>query len=354
MFKSALRNSRLYLGKLFIDTQFPDHNLGLYKIKRMLFLRYDGKIGDYIVSSFVYDQIRKQNSHIQIDIVAAKANSSIIEKDKNINMLFIIKSKSYFSRIAMALHLRKHNYDILFDATHGLLRNRDLLFIRLVNASINIGYAKESYKLFNLNLPVKEVTTAIIYQQMMQLLGFQSSNINYVIPEDKKASEESEAFLDTLSEKKIIVVNLLGASRSRKFIKENAILLLSNVLSTFPNHTIVLLTYPQVNNWIQEIMDSFESKQVVSFLGTTSIFHTIKIIKESSLVITPDTVAVHIADAYNVPLVAFYSMEKENFVHWHSIQDNSIMIRYQNNINQLTETQFMDALQQALVLTNLN
>lgn len=354
MFKHALRNIRLIIGKQLIDKPISKCHLNVGNLSKILFVRYDGKIGDYIVSSFVYEQIKKQNPTVQIDVVATKANGAIIEKDKSINNLFIIKSKSYSARIAMAIQLRKQHYDVLFDATPGLLRNRDLLFIRLVQASINIGYAKENYKLFNLNLPIQEVHTAIIYQQMMRLLGYESDSIRYVIPENKKASEESEAFLNGISNKKIITVNLLGASRSRKFNKENAIVLLKNVLSFFPNSTIVVLTYPQVNNWVKEIIDILESKHVISFFGTTSIFHTIAIIKKSALVITPDTVAVHISDAYNVPLVAFYSMERENFVYWHSVQDNAITVRYQDNINQLTESQFKDAFQQTLAVINFN
>ena len=352
MFKTTLRNTRLSIGKLLIDCKPESNKVGIDRIKKIIFIRYDGKIGDYIVSSFVYDQIKKQNPAIQIDIVAAKANGSVIEKDKNIDNLVIIKSKSYVSRIGMALQLRKHRYDVLFDATPGSLRNRDLLFIRLVKASINIGYAKEKYHLFNLNLPAQALPTAIIYQQMMRLLGFESKNIQYLIPENTKASKETDVFLQTLSGKKIIAVNLLGASRSRKFVKENAIVLLKNVLAVYPDYAIVLLTYPQVNSWMKEIMDSLESKQIFSFLGTTSIFHTISIIQKSALVITPDTVAVHIADTYHKPLIAFYSMEKENFVHWKSLQADAVILRYQDNINQVTQEQFEDALKQALVITN--
>ena len=351
MFKRGLRQLRLHLGKQLLDCNRLTNTFDITSINKILFIRYDGKIGDYIVSSFVYDQIKKQKPTTQIHIVAGKSNGALIKQDKNVDKVYILNKKSYPERIRMALQLRKNCYDVLFDASPSL-RNRDLLFIRLVKASLNIGYDKESYKIFNLNLPAKQLVTSLIYQQMLQLLGFQSGDTKYVIPENKKAVEESSAFIETLLNKNIVSVNLLGASRSRKFLKENALLLLQNALSAFPNHTIVLLTYPQVNSWIQEIMDELKSNRITSFLGTTSIFHTISIIKKSALVITPDTVAVHIADAYNVPLLAFYSMEEENFVYWHSIQPDAIVLRYGNNINQLTETQFKEALQKASVLVN--
>ena len=46
-------------------------------IKKILFLRYDGKIGDYIVTSWIYREIKKQRPDIQVDIVGISKNESL-------------------------------------------------------------------------------------------------------------------------------------------------------------------------------------------------------------------------------------------------------------------------------------
>ena len=46
-------------------------------IKKILFLRYDGKIGDYIVTSWVYREIKRQRPDIQIDVVGISKNEKL-------------------------------------------------------------------------------------------------------------------------------------------------------------------------------------------------------------------------------------------------------------------------------------
>lgn len=47
-----------FLSKL-LDKEKKKIDLNSFYIKKLLFLRIDGKIGDYIVSSFVFREIKK-------------------------------------------------------------------------------------------------------------------------------------------------------------------------------------------------------------------------------------------------------------------------------------------------------
>ena len=59
------------LSKIF-DKKKKDVEMDLSKIKRILFLRTDGKIGDYIISSFIFREIKKYYPNIKIDVVSDK------------------------------------------------------------------------------------------------------------------------------------------------------------------------------------------------------------------------------------------------------------------------------------------
>ena len=50
--KSFLRTLRLKIGKQILDKKTPLASI-IFPPKSILFLRHDGKIGDYVVSSFV-------------------------------------------------------------------------------------------------------------------------------------------------------------------------------------------------------------------------------------------------------------------------------------------------------------
>lgn len=57
-------------------------------IKKILFLRYDGKIGDYIVTSWVYREIKRQRPDIQIDVVGISKNEKLFLNNKSINKFY--------------------------------------------------------------------------------------------------------------------------------------------------------------------------------------------------------------------------------------------------------------------------
>lgn len=57
--------------------------------KSFLFLRQDGKIGDYIVSSFVFREIKKFNPLIKIGVICTKKTLIYFKKIK-ILMKFIL------------------------------------------------------------------------------------------------------------------------------------------------------------------------------------------------------------------------------------------------------------------------
>ena len=66
-------------------------------IKKILFLRYDGKIGDYIITSWIYREIKKQRPDIQIDVVGISKNEKLFLNNKSIDKFYKLKkSKKLF------------------------------------------------------------------------------------------------------------------------------------------------------------------------------------------------------------------------------------------------------------------
>ena len=87
--KNILRNIRLYIGKKLLDHNVPtNHNLNnKEKIKKILFLRQDGKIGDMVVSSFAFRELKKQRPDIHIGVVCTKNNRYLLENNPYIDTL---------------------------------------------------------------------------------------------------------------------------------------------------------------------------------------------------------------------------------------------------------------------------
>ncbi|MDP2364365.1 MAG: glycosyltransferase family 9 protein, partial [Ignavibacteria bacterium] len=63
-----------------------------------------------------------------------------------------------------------------------------------------------------------------------------------------------------------------------------------------------------------------------------SFHHFASYIYSSDFLISPDTAAVHIASAFNKPMVAIYPDYEWNFVSWKPLSDNYIAIKSKNNL----------------------
>ena len=121
------------------------------KIKKLLFLRYDGKIGDYIVTSWIYREIKKQRPDIEIDIVGISKNEKLFLNNKNVNRFYKLKKSKKPFMYFLAKKLRAENYDVIIDPTEHL-RKRDIYFIKNIKAKVVFGYDKEEINIFNKNI----------------------------------------------------------------------------------------------------------------------------------------------------------------------------------------------------------
>ena len=332
--KQRLRMLRIKLGKCLLDsTTSQAHPL---RYEKILFLRQDGKIGDYIVSSFVFREIKKQNPNAHIGVVCTQKNAFLFLHSPYIDQLHFVKKRNTLSFIQCGLALRKMQYDALIDPT-VVLRNRDLLLLRLAKAKACIGYQKSDYRIFTQNVMQDNLHFSEIYRQSLQLLGFDKVDATYDIPFNTEVAEKVRSFLKQNSLTQFIAVNFFGHGSNRRFQPEKIRVLLNYLTANSPR-PILLLTYPEVTEQLKQLAGDYPSVFVDG--RTDNIFYSIEYIRHCNLLISPDTATVHIATGLSKPTIAFYSDDQENFAHWHP--NNSAethIIRYHKNINEVQPEQ---------------
>lgn len=334
--KNILRSLRLKMGKFILDrkTRNPLPN----PIQKIIFLRHDGKIGDYIVSSFVFRELKKQNPNLHIGVVCSTKIQSLFEKNPYIDQLYPVKTKSIASYIKVATQIRQQYYDILIDLT-TFLRNRDLLLIKLINAKINLGYQKQHYRLFDLSVNDNTLHFSQIYQQALEMLGYHHISSIYDIPLDMESEQKAQYFLAQYHLHSFIAINFFGASSARTFNDEQIIQWL-HYIQQYTSKSIVLLTYPAVTDKLKFIIQSF--KNIFILENTETIFDNIALIRNADLIISPDTSIIHIAAGLNKPMITFYNNDHQNFTHWHPNSQNTVhLLRYSKNINELKPAQLL-------------
>ncbi|WP_109428086.1 glycosyltransferase family 9 protein [Aggregatibacter kilianii] len=328
--KLMLQTIRLTIGKLILDKKTPKNSTALSP-KKILFLRQDGKIGDYIVSSFIFREIKKFNSEIKIGVVCTTKDAYLFKQNPHIDQLYFVKKRSILDYIKSGLALAKEKYDVVIDPTLAI-KNRDLLLLRLINAKNYIGYKKSNYKIFTHSLENDEHFSKI-YQQSLELAGITNVDTTYDIPYDEKSAVEIQNFLQENNISDYITVNFFGAYRAKKVNNENIKRYLRYLTETKKDKQFILLSYPEVTPLLKELAQGYKN---IYIHDTTTIFHTIELIRHSVQLISTDTSTVHIASGFNKPIIAMYKKDPIAFKHWNpNCSNETHILFYKENINEL-------------------
>ena len=172
IFQDYMREKRLKIvkGNNFIK----DNN-----IKSILFLRYDGKIGDMVVNSLMFREIKKVYPNIKIGVVARGAAIDIIKDNPNIDKIYEYhKDRKKIKNLA--LKIKEEKYDLLIDFSE-MLRVNQMMLINLCGARINIGIEKDSWNLFDISLNDRDFDKHIseMYIKILKFLGINNINSSY-------------------------------------------------------------------------------------------------------------------------------------------------------------------------------
>lgn len=331
--KHYLKRFRLFIGRGILD-KTPSRTWDPKSLSnsKILFIRHDGKIGDFFVSSFVYREIKKQMPNIHIGVVIVKETQNLFETDPYIDSLYVVKKRALFNFWLTGRKVRKEQYDIVIDLTDAL-RNRDIVLLRSVNAAINVGYNKTHLKLFNYNVDLNDEHITFDYEKALMLLGFQKMNRHYLLPNIPISNKLQTFYQEKLFDREYIAINFFGVVDYKAFSLENRLKWLVKIKNAYSDKLILVLTYPKVT---QELKNSLPEGEYVMYEHTSTIFDSMELIKNASFVITPDTAIVHVAAALNKPLLAFYmtSNLRNPRRKWAPMNsDSSHIYYYEDNIN---------------------
>ena len=311
IFQDYMREKRLKIGKYIWDRKEKakiiegDNFLKDNSIKSILFLRYDGKIGDMIVNSLMFREIKKVYPDIKIGVVARGAAIDIIKDNPNVNKIYeYYKDRKKIKDLA--LKIKEEKYDLLIDFSE-MLRVNQMMLINLCRARINTGLDRKDWELFDLSIEsgkdfkwTEHITKR--YLAYLIKLGLKKENINISYDIYLKDEKKYEVFFNEIKESKKLILNPYGASKHKSFSIET----LENIITYLKDKDIaIILTYFGDKYKELEFLEK-KYKYVYIPKKIESILDTAILIKKSDYVISPDTSIVHIASAFNKKMITVY------------------------------------------------
>lgn len=273
-------------------------------INSIVFLRYDGKIGDMVVNTLLFREIKKRYPHIKIGVVTRGEAKSILAHNPYVDALYEFKKgkeRQFAKEIAI------ENYDVLVDFSE-FLRANEIKFVNLCKARINIGVDKDNWNLFDISYKKdKDAHITKSYKNILKIFDIESSNNTYDIFITDKIKKKVEKKLINIG--KYIILNPYGASKHRCFSVKKIVEIIDYCLKKC-DCSIVLIGEKGRQEELRNIVKKYKIR--VYYIEFDGILEVAEAIKMAEYLITPDTSIVHIGVAMETPMTAIYREDIQN------------------------------------------
>jgi len=283
-------------------------NVDLSSAKKVLLMRNEGTLGDAIVDSPLVKSLH--DSGYIVDFLLSTSNRQIMQYNPNIRHIYEtanLDSESFLKNITHNIpqetikELANNQYDIVIDPSLFDMPAHRMLLLRQINPKSVIGFNKwpcikrysKSFDFDALNNHVSDANHMIA-----DYLGLNKEHIdNYEIYIPDDVHTEVNEYVEKISGHKV-VINIFASNQDRSLSQEQLLSIIARLQTDFPNIHIILLDHQ--NKITVPLPDK------VTINPFRSLHHTMALISQADLVISPDTSIVHMAATWRRPLIAIY------------------------------------------------
>jgi ADP-heptose:LPS heptosyltransferase len=292
---------------------------------RKILLVQIGHYGDMVLLTPAIKWLHEAFPQAELHVLAAERNHALIRTNPHVQRVLVYK-KRLWSVLRLVRTLRRERYDVWIDPKDHASRE-STMFARLSGAAVRVGCHHLHNAAFTIALPDAEHNNAErlhVIERNLQAVqaAFPAVDIR-ALPSDTSAFSrpelfchaESEAFVNAwllggLGEKhaqwgamQLLVANISAGDASRYWREEAWIQCLREIASSVPTVRMVLNAVAADVPLAGRIARA--SGAVV--FPSRSIDDAVSLVKRAALLLSPDTAAIHIAAAFDVPTVGLYN-----------------------------------------------
>ncbi len=311
----GLRRSRdkfnFALGRSLFDRSLPPLN-GLDYCDSVLIVRSDGKIGDSLVASFIYPELKKANPNMTIGVLCTASTAAMYNNNPAIDHVHHYPKRAKLWQVKKLIAALPQYQAVVF--LPETVKARDFLMLRCLKAQLNIGIA-QGVGLINCNIreQVLGKPSQQYFIEAAKRLGVtvEDANYRYSLP-----AETEQAVLGFLAERRgqYIALNPFGNAGKRSFTETRLNEVAKGLREAFPELPLVILAAPYTQALVSRVVEGLAG--VYCLAQTQSIDQNAALIKHSKLFISVDTATVHLARCFVTPMVAIYRPDAANFAMW--------------------------------------
>lgn len=309
LLKRYSQDLRKKVEEKFSLERMTDETLAVYREvvrkKRILVIKIGG-LGDAILAVPSLRALRKKFDDSRVELLINKEHEPLFHWCPYIDRI-IVWDRANAGLLQLTGHLKKERFDISVDFKNNAFTHCAAFLSGIVH---RYGFAKGFWK-FLLNNPVAFLKTnqeGPLAQQARILEKLDIDHLNQALELWTTPSDDSyiEAALKekAVSGRDTLVGMVLAASAkwpTKNWPAQNFIDLAQRLTQRGLKVVLVGQEYPK------DFFGKFSgSSSIIDFVGKTNLTQFVSLIKRLSILVTPDSAAMHVAAAFGIPIVALF------------------------------------------------
>lgn len=288
-------------------------------------------IGDVLMLLPTVRLLRKQFPDTSIDWLIDRPIASILSQLTEVNVVAIDKPKAISDYWQLKKQWRKKNTGQLISFQTSFVSNM-LMAILPAEHKTGFGspYSREGHHLFTdtaYALPGNLHQVEIFFALAQKFAGI---NEQIKITAEDLALPISQIDINWAGEKLLshqqwIAINPMASTREKTWAAERYISLINNFHTLYPDKHIVLTGGPgEAEVAFGQLIQ--HQAPCLNLIGQTSLMQLAAILKQVSLLISPDTGPLHLANAVATPVIGLYAVTRPEYIGPYNQLDTCINI----------------------------
>ena len=304
-------------------TRKKDINFDIKSSKKVLIFRYD-RIGDMILTTPIFRELKKTYPDIEITVLASKTNEEVIRYNPYVSEIYTNYKNNILIDLFTLIKLRRKNFDVCIEldhsvVTHAIIRHKIIKPKKIISVFKygRYGVQGSEIELYDFySNKNNENHFSRIWLDTLIFFGIDSKSTKYDIFLSGVEQQKAKLFISGINEKFKIGINVEAFSSEKRLDTAKINKICKDLYEFKKNIKIILISSPKFRKNLYEIINEIDLKYVCLSYKTESIIDVAALIKELDIVITPDTSIVHVASAFNIPVVSIHENNKESYRLW--------------------------------------
>jgi heptosyltransferase-2 len=266
-------------------------------------------IGDVIMSTPIYKGLKKIYPEASIDVLVAKQNRMILTNNPNIRKIYTIDKKNIFSKYVQLVRLIficiNNHYDLAISLQ---IHFTNSILMLLSGIKIRIGSRRQKLLTDSVLFP-KGIHMIERIGKLLQYLKLQEYDLTTELFPSGEDKKNAETFVLRNENRKIGMAP--GSVRvTKKWPPEY----FHELIKSLPdNFDIYLFGSKEEIVMCTQIIPENCKKNIILVAGKCSILQSAALIKKMDLMLTNDSAPLHISNAMDTPVFAFFGPTVKRF-----------------------------------------